>query len=61
MVEKLCSRVVILSRGQVVESRRVDQFDRAGGNSLESTFVRVTEQPDYAPVAREIFDIIRAS
>ena len=61
MVEKLCSRVVILSRGRLVESRRVDAFDPSGPGSLESTFMRVTEQPDYTPVAREIFETIHVA
>jgi len=32
-----------------------------GASSLEDTFVRVTQQPDFTPVAREIIDTIRAS
>jgi ABC-2 type transport system ATP-binding protein len=58
MVEKLCSRVVILSAGRLVAEERVSERDRAGAGSLESIFVRVTEQPDYTPVAREILDTI---
>lgn len=59
MVEKLCSRVVVLSAGRVVLERRVADFDRAGPDSLEDTFARVTQQADYAPLARKIFDTIR--
>ncbi len=58
MVEKLCSRVVILSAGRVVTERRVADFDQSGANSLEETFVRVTRHEDYAPLARKILDII---
>jgi ABC-2 type transport system ATP-binding protein len=61
MVQQLCSRVVILSAGRVVAEEAVATFDRAGERSLESLFVRVTEQPDYAPVARQILDAIRAT
>lgn len=60
MVERLCSRVIILSSGRIVAEQRVGDFARAGDTSLESTFVRVTEQPDYLPVARDILDAISA-
>ena len=60
MVEKLCSRVVILSAGRVVVERRLVDFDRTGSNSLEETFVRATQQADYNPVARQILAAIRA-
>ena len=59
MVEKLCSRVVVLSAGQMVLEQPVAAFDRAGAGSLEESFVRATGQADYAPLAREIFDTIR--
>jgi hypothetical protein len=51
--------VVILSKGRLVAEQRVG----AGGDAtptLEDTFVRVTQQPDFAPVAREIVDTIAA-
>lgn len=59
MVEKLCSRVVVLSAGRMVLEQAVAAFDRAGAGSLEESFVRATGQADYAPLAREIFDTIR--
>lgn len=58
MVEKLCSRVIVLSSGRVVLERSVAAFARDGGESLEQAFVRVTDQPDFAPLAREILDTI---
>lgn len=58
MVEKLCSRVIVLSAGRVAMERRVSDFDREGPGSLEETFARVTHQHDYEPVARKIFDAI---
>ncbi|MEP7305095.1 MAG: ABC transporter ATP-binding protein [Acidobacteriota bacterium] len=61
MVEKLCSRVVILSSGRLVAEHRVCDTARAGDGSLEDLFVRVTDQPDYAPVARQILDTISAA
>jgi ABC-2 type transport system ATP-binding protein len=60
MVEKLCSRVVILSSGRIVAEDDVAAFAAAGTPSLEATFCRVTKQPDFRPLAREILDTIRA-
>jgi len=61
MVEKLCSRVMVLSSGRVVLERRVADFAREGPDSLEDTFVRATDQPDCAPLARQILETIEAS
>jgi ABC-2 type transport system ATP-binding protein len=58
MVEKLCSRVIVLSSGRIVLERRVAEFDRDGPDSLEETFVRATAQPDFAPLARQIVETI---
>jgi ABC-2 type transport system ATP-binding protein len=61
MVEKLCSRVVILSSGNLVAERRLSEFGHAGEPTLEELFVRVTEQPDFTPVALEILDTIQSA
>ena len=58
MVEKLCSRVIVLSSGRIALERRVADFEREGPDSLEETFVRATQQPDFAPLARQIVDTI---
>jgi ABC-2 type transport system ATP-binding protein len=58
MVEKLCSRVIVLSSGRIVLERSIGDFARDGADSLEETFVRVTHQPDFAPVARQILETI---
>jgi ABC-2 type transport system ATP-binding protein len=58
MVEKICSRVIVLSSGRIALERRVADFERDGPDSLEATFVRATQQPDFAPLAREILDTI---
>src|ERR671912_747169 len=58
MVEKLCSRVIVLSSGRVVLERRVADFEREGPDSLEETFVRITRQQDFNPLARQILDTI---
>jgi hypothetical protein len=44
-----------------VLERRVADFDREGPGSLEETFVRATEQPDFAPLARQIVETITGS
>jgi ABC-type Na+ transport system ATPase subunit NatA len=58
MVERVCSRAVILSAGRVAAEHQVSE-DRAGSDSLESLFVRVTAQEDYRPVARRILDVMQ--
>jgi len=58
MVEKLCSRVVILASGRLVAEREVASFGAGGSPTLEETFVTVTQQPDFTPVAREIIETI---
>jgi ABC-2 type transport system ATP-binding protein len=59
MVEKLCSRAVILSKGKLVAEHIVSAGRRTDAASLEETFVRVTDQKDFAPVAREILDVMQ--
>jgi ABC-2 type transport system ATP-binding protein len=58
MVEKLCSRVIVLSAGRIALERPVASFAPQGPDSLEETFVRATHQPDFAPLAREILATI---
>jgi ABC-2 type transport system ATP-binding protein len=55
MVERLCSRVVILSAGRIVAEQPIRVASAA---PLEEVFMRVTQQPDYEPVAQEILDIV---
>lgn len=61
MVERLCSRVVMLSNGRVVAARDVASFGQRPGESLEDVFMHATDQPDYAPIARQILDTIGAA
>jgi ABC-2 type transport system ATP-binding protein len=58
MVEKVCSRVIMLSSGRVVAEERMADLGHGGREGLEDVFMRVTAQPDYLPVAREIFSAI---
>src|SRR5881396_1746475 len=50
MVEKLCSRVVILSSGRLVAEHEMADLRSGGSPSLEDTFFRVTKQADFTPV-----------
>lgn len=61
MVERLCSRVVILSSGKMVAGRKVTEFTDSGSESLEHLFLRVTDQPDWMPVARQILEAVETS
>ena len=62
VVQKVCSRVVILSHGRIVAEEDVR---RAGGDhtaqSLEDVFVAVTAPEDYSAMARDIFDVVRTA
>lgn len=59
MVEKLCSRVVILSQGRIVAEREVASFQDERSPSLEELFVQSTGQDDFEPVARQILDVVQ--
>jgi len=59
MVEKLCSRVVILSRGRVAAEHDMEQFRSQQSRSLEEVFVQTTGQDDFTPVARQILDLMQ--
>src|SRR5436190_9341594 len=58
MVEKVCSRALILSKGRLVAQHDVSSARRGDAASLEDLFVRVTDQPDFTPVARDILSVI---
>jgi hypothetical protein len=60
MVERLCSRVVILSEGRIVCEQRLADLNGPGRPSLEEVFVTATRQRDYMPVARDIMQTIEA-
>ena len=58
MVEKLCSRVVILSKGRVAAEHDMEEFRSQQSRSLEDVFVKTTGQDDFTPVARQILDLM---
>ena len=59
MVEKICTRAVILSKGRLVAEHTVSAARLGDSATLEDLFVRVTDQPDFSPVARAILDVVR--
>jgi len=62
VVQKVCSRVVILSHGRVVAERDVRARDADGGaQSLEDAFVAATADEDYSATARDILDVVRGA
>jgi ABC-2 type transport system ATP-binding protein len=61
MVERLCSRAVILSAGHLVAEHRVADAGRAQSTPLEDVFARATDQEDFMPVARQILDVMRSA
>jgi ABC-2 type transport system ATP-binding protein len=58
IVEQLCSRVLILSGGRIVAEHDVASLRNPGSPSLEEVFIRVTRHDDFAPVAREILEVM---
>jgi ABC-2 type transport system ATP-binding protein len=62
IVEKVCSRVVILDRSRAVAGDTIANLrDRLASASLEDVFNQVTVQDDYTDAAREILDVVRQS
>ena len=59
MVEKLCSRVVILSRGRIAAEYDMEEFRTQQSRSLEEVFIQATGQDDFTPVAQEILDLMQ--
>jgi ABC-2 type transport system ATP-binding protein len=59
VVEKLCSRVVILQRGRVVAHDSVERLrDLMARNSLEEVFAELVFREDPECIAREIADVV---
>jgi ABC-2 type transport system ATP-binding protein len=59
VVEKVCSRVVILHKGRVVAQDTVANLrGTLASRSLEDVFAAVTRQEDYTAQAKEILDVV---
>ena len=61
VVEKVCSRVVILHDGRVVAESAISELRKSGVASLEDVFAEVTQQEDYTQIARQILQVMRDS
>jgi ABC-2 type transport system ATP-binding protein len=60
MVEKVCTRAVILSKGRLVAEHVVSASRQGDSASLERLFHRVTDQQDFSPIAREILAVVQS-
>jgi ABC-2 type transport system ATP-binding protein len=58
IVERVCSRAIILHDGRIVAERDLQAQQRS--DSLEEVFANVTQQPDYTEVADRILTVVRA-
>jgi ABC-2 type transport system ATP-binding protein len=60
MVEKVCTRALILSKGRLVAEHVVSASRTGDSASLEGLFHRVTGQQDFSPVARDILAVVQS-
>jgi ABC-2 type transport system ATP-binding protein len=61
VVEKICSQVIILRKGQVmVYGRTVEVLQSIGQSTLEASFLQLTEGRDVAQIANEIVEVVVA-
>jgi ABC-type Na+ transport system ATPase subunit NatA len=60
-VEKICSRLIILRKGQVIAYGSTAEVRQSIGEaSLESAFLQLVEDRDVSKVANEIVDVVVA-
>jgi ABC-2 type transport system ATP-binding protein len=61
VVEKVCSRLLILRKGQVIASGTTQEVrQRIGETSLEQIFLNLVEDRDIAQIANNIVDVVVA-
>ena len=59
VVEKVCSRVLILRNGQVIASGATEEVRRhIGESSLEQVFLNLVEDRDVSQIANSIVDVV---
>jgi ABC-2 type transport system ATP-binding protein len=59
VVEKVCSRLLILRKGQVIASGSTEEVrQRIGQTSLENIFLHLVEDRDVAQIANNIVDVM---
>ena len=61
VVEKICSDVLILRKGEVIAQDSVANIGQILGQSLENTFLHLVEDVDTMSVARDIVSVIKAA
>jgi ABC-2 type transport system ATP-binding protein len=61
VVEKICSQLIILRKGQVIAyGRTAEVLQSIGQSTLEGTFLQLTEGRDVAQIANDIVDVVVA-
>jgi ABC-2 type transport system ATP-binding protein len=61
VVEKICSQLIILRKGQVIAyGRTTEVLQSIGQSTLEGTFLQLTEGRDVAQIANDIVDVVVA-
>ena len=59
VVEKVCSRLLILRQGQVIASGSIEEVcQRIGETSLEHIFLELVEERDVSQIAHDIVDVM---
>jgi ABC-2 type transport system ATP-binding protein len=59
VVEKICSQLIILRKGQVIAyGRTTEVLQSIGQSTLEGTFLQLTEGRDVAQIANDIIDVV---
>lgn len=62
VVEKICSHLIILRKGQVIAHGSTTEVrEQIGKSSLESIFLQLVEERDVAQVADEIVEVVVAA
>jgi len=61
VVEKVCSDVLILRKGEVIAQDSVANIGQILGQSLENTFLHLVEDVDTMSVARDIVSVMKAA
>jgi ABC-2 type transport system ATP-binding protein len=61
VVEKVCTDVLILRKGEVIAHDSVAKIGKILGESLESTFLHLVDDVDTTRVARDIVEVMRAA
>ena len=62
VVEKVCSHLIVLRKGQVIANGATgDVRERIGSSSLEGVFLQLVEEKDVTKTAHEIVDVVVSS